>query len=361
MLEKVFCAAIFNSSLCLQILHQFYVLNRIICRICEAASDNQKYLNAFHTLELPVIWIMHLGNGNVLVFFSVQRITHISMDVYFSSRWVTWFCLINNLLENLAVGKYHNTTAYPRLRKECHLTELLYQECSFTPSEKRSESENCLWYLLLILWSFCLFFDLFAWCEYALKDVHTQRYRDLFSITHDILNHQSCLHIRSLWCCGCRNQGSRSKTVGGFVWRIRYWCSTSEKCIPCCFHQSKLWTKSHGGTGRTKPLFKSPNSLISANLWCVSRGHIKDLLSNPFEFSPNVFTEFSNKHFFRYNIKGSNLLPLCVRDQDASVRKTSVRDRIFKLTSSHSSMIYQIPWIHWISVPFREKTHCLVT
>ena len=55
MLEKAFCVAQFNSSLCLQKLHQFYVLDRIINRKTEAASENQKYLNAFHTQELPVI------------------------------------------------------------------------------------------------------------------------------------------------------------------------------------------------------------------------------------------------------------------------------------------------------------------
>ena len=55
MLEKVFCVAQFSSSLCLHKLHQFYVLDIIINGKTEAASDNQKYLNAFHTQELPVI------------------------------------------------------------------------------------------------------------------------------------------------------------------------------------------------------------------------------------------------------------------------------------------------------------------
>ena len=42
-----------------------------------------------------------------------------------------------------------------------------------------------------------------------------------------------------------------------------------------------------------------------------------------------------------------------------STSKTQVRDRIFKLTLIHASVIYQIPWIHWnhlISDPFRENS-----
>ena len=36
--------------------------------------------------------------------------------------------------------------------------------------------------------------------------------------------------------------------------------------------------------------------------------------------------------------------------------KTHVRDRIFKLSPIHALVIYQIPWIQWIPVPFREKS-----
>ena len=39
-----------------------------------------------------------------------------------------------------------------------------------------------------------------------------------------------------------------------------------------------------------------------------------------------------------------------------SASKTHVRDRIFKLTPIHASVINQIPWIHWISVPFRDNS-----
>ena len=36
--------------------------------------------------------------------------------------------------------------------------------------------------------------------------------------------------------------------------------------------------------------------------------------------------------------------------------KTKVTERIFKLTLLHSSVIFKIPWIHWISLPFRENS-----
>ena len=39
-----------------------------------------------------------------------------------------------------------------------------------------------------------------------------------------------------------------------------------------------------------------------------------------------------------------------------SASKTQVRDRIFKLTPTHTSMIYQIRWITWISFPFRKNS-----
>ena len=38
-----------------------------------------------------------------------------------------------------------------------------------------------------------------------------------------------------------------------------------------------------------------------------------------------------------------------------SASKTHVTDRIFKLSPVHASMIYQICWIQWISVLFREN------
>ena len=39
-----------------------------------------------------------------------------------------------------------------------------------------------------------------------------------------------------------------------------------------------------------------------------------------------------------------------------SVSKTHVRDRIIKMTPIHASVIYQIPSVHWILVPFRENS-----
>ena len=41
-----------------------------------------------------------------------------------------------------------------------------------------------------------------------------------------------------------------------------------------------------------------------------------------------------------------------------SNEKTQVREEIFKLTSFHASVIFQVPWnrwIQWISLPFREN------
>ena len=35
--------------------------------------------------------------------------------------------------------------------------------------------------------------------------------------------------------------------------------------------------------------------------------------------------------------------------------KTQVTKQIFKFSPIHASVIYQIPWIHWISDPFREN------
>ena len=71
------------------------------------------------------------------------------------------------------------------------------------------------------------------------------------------------------------------------------------------------------------------------------------------EFSLNVSTEFSDK-IFVITVKGleRNLLLshlLCEKPECYhSTSKTHVRDRIFKLSSIHASVIYQIPWIRWI-------------
>ena len=39
-----------------------------------------------------------------------------------------------------------------------------------------------------------------------------------------------------------------------------------------------------------------------------------------------------------------------------SASKTQVAEMIFKLHPIHPSVIYQIPWMHWISYPFRENS-----
>ena len=58
-------------------------------------------------------------------------------------------------------------------------------------------------------------------------------------------------------------------------------------------------------------------------------------LAMVFEFSLNVFTEFSKFNDKKYVV----FRPGCFH----SASKTQVIDRIFKLTSIHASVIYQIP------------------
>ena len=59
------------------------------------------------------------------------------------------------------------------------------------------------------------------------------------------------------------------------------------------------------------------------------------------EFYLNICTEFSKPAAF------------CVRDKDVT---TEVTERILKLTPIHVSVIYQTPWIHWISILFMENS-----
>ena len=80
------------------------------------------------------------------------------------------------------------------------------------------------------------------------------------------------------------------------------------------------------------------------------------------EFSLNVFTEFadfSDKNNF--NKKDYlNLHLLCKRPGCYYIAsKSHVTERIFKLTPIQASGIYQFPWVHWISVPFRENSNDL--
>ena len=70
-------------------------------------------------------------------------------------------------------------------------------------------------------------------------------------------------------------------------------------------------------------------------------------------FFLNAFTEFSNKKYLL--LKGLKPATSCVRDQDANAapaRYIYMGDMIFKLNPIHASVIYQIPWIHWIQWKF---------
>ena len=71
-----------------------------------------------------------------------------------------------------------------------------------------------------------------------------------------------------------------------------------------------------------------------------------------FEFSLNVFTEFSDTKYYMHILK--RLFEPATRHS-----KTQVPERIFKLSPIHASVIYQIPWIrwiHWISDLFGENS-----
>ena len=67
------------------------------------------------------------------------------------------------------------------------------------------------------------------------------------------------------------------------------------------------------------------------------------------------------RKIFVITVKRLKATTCCVRDQASyhNASKTHVRDRIFKLSPIHASVIYQIPWIrwiHWIPAPFRENS-----
>ena len=75
------------------------------------------------------------------------------------------------------------------------------------------------------------------------------------------------------------------------------------------------------------------------------------------EFSLNVFTEFAEQNISKRarTCHPRYLLWGCYR----STSKTPMRDRIFKLSPIHGSVIYLIPWIRWIQwipVTFRENS-----
>ena len=77
----------------------------------------------------------------------------------------------------------------------------------------------------------------------------------------------------------------------------------------------------------------------------ISRSHLEQII----EFFLSVFTqftEFSDKIICHYSEKKEFKPPnSCVRDLGCyrSTSKTQVRDRMFKLTPIHASVIYQIP------------------
>ena len=65
-----------------------------------------------------------------------------------------------------------------------------------------------------------------------------------------------------------------------------------------------------------------------------------------FEFSLNIFTEFSDKNICHYSKRAQtcHLATSYARDQDAiTALARHVRDKIFKLNPIHASVIYQIP------------------
>ena len=82
----------------------------------------------------------------------------------------------------------------------------------------------------------------------------------------------------------------------------------------------------------------------------------------PYMVSLNLLNSVTKNIIFQKhysNLPPSHLLckrPTCYH----SASKTLVAERIFKLSPIHVSVIYQIPWIHWISDPFRENSNVLV-
>ena len=85
--------------------------------------------------------------------------------------------------------------------------------------------------------------------------------------------------------------------------------------------------------------------------------YVSKSLHSRFEFSLNAFTEFSkisDKNICTENIVWTCYL-LCKRPR--CYHRVS---KIFKLTPIHASVIYQIPWIHWISIPFWETPLLLI-
>ena len=74
-------------------------------------------------------------------------------------------------------------------------------------------------------------------------------------------------------------------------------------------------------------------------------------------FSVNSLNSVTNKLSLQQNdSNSSNLLcerPACYH----SASTTHVRDRIFKFSSIHASVIYLIPWIQWKFLSFRKNSN----
>ena len=87
----------------------------------------------------------------------------------------------------------------------------------------------------------------------------------------------------------------------------------------------------------------------------ASRTYILYVMDNIRVF-PNCFhwiAEFSDKNIFHNSKRTRTCHLLCKRPWGYhSTSKTHVKDRIFKLSPIHGSVIYQIPWIRWIHWKF---------
>ena len=74
------------------------------------------------------------------------------------------------------------------------------------------------------------------------------------------------------------------------------------------------------------------------------------------------FAEFSDKNICHYSKTAWTCHLLCKRPGcHHSASKTHVRDKVFKLTPIHASVIYQIRWIQWIPLPFMKNSIVSVT
>ena len=89
------------------------------------------------------------------------------------------------------------------------------------------------------------------------------------------------------------------------------------------------------------------NNICQRNSLCIT---IK--VKEAMKFFLNVFSEFAEFSDKKLSLQQKDSNPshlLCERPACYhSACTTHVRDRIFKYSSIHASVIYLIPWIHWI-------------